>query len=164
MDDEIIFLAPNGSSISGAAQYDIASWPVTWNNPADPSSFDDYVDGGGPGGAEWDTTELRQGAGVPHELLWVDEGGEEWLSRHLIPGGGDALPDATIALMKRDRDMAKAIHFASLALAELGADTDDKADPDNIARYDGREFLGRLVRHGAALRRQVEEAKGGARG
>lgn len=131
----IAFLAPNGVPIAGAeqnaGQY---AWPVHWTDPTDPVKWEDYAEDG-PGVPDWETTMLGG------YVIWIDEEGENWLSRHLIPADAEPLPPEAVALAERDvfsliahYDAARLVTSLEQAAKRGGCDAEGKGPVGDLIR------------------------------
>jgi hypothetical protein len=141
---EIEFVAPDGTGISGAVQEaGEDKWPVVWLPSADGSAdFDDYIEYGGPSGTDWETVHAMG------EVVYLDDNGSEWLGRHLIPDGAEPLSDKARTLARRDVFTARAFEKAQYLadyLQQEAARTDTLNDPRTVEMIAIAESLAETV-------------------
>jgi hypothetical protein len=148
---EISFVAPTGNP-AAALQDDSATWGVLWS---DPEAAERFEYGPGPGGADWADVTLDG------EIVWMDDAGERWLTRHLVLEERAPLSDAALDIARRDYLAADALEAAERTCTALDqcaemapATGDGKAGP--VAEL---AALAHRVRELAALQaRQLKAA------
>jgi hypothetical protein len=115
MDEDYVMLSPDGSEVKSLQACE-GAWEFRWSEN-DPSGEGDYATDGPDD--DWETVQLRTSRQGEYEDVWVDEGWDRWLERHLIPAGAEALSDAAVQLARRDYLAAAALDRASRLVGDL---------------------------------------------